>query len=71
MSSQSFPWWPARNHQPNSDQYLGPRKHIDKYPEENRERLLSPAELKRVGEVLREMESEGIELAPPLRPFAC
>ena len=39
-----------------------PRKHIKKYPEEKRERFLSPAELKRVGEVLREMEQEGIEL---------
>src|SRR3954452_797579 len=40
-----------------------PRKHIKKYPEEKRQRFLSPAELKRVGEVLREMESEGVELA--------
>ena len=40
-----------------------PRKHIKKYPEEKRERFLSPAELNRVGEVPREMESEGIELA--------
>lgn len=40
-----------------------PRKHIKKYAEEKRERFLSPAELKRVGEVLREMESEGVELA--------
>lgn len=39
-----------------------PRKHIKKYPEEKRERFLSPAELKRIGEVLREMEAEGIEL---------
>ena len=39
-----------------------PRKHIKKYAEEKRERFLSPVELKRVGEVLREMESEGIEL---------
>jgi integrase len=39
-----------------------PRKHIKKYPEEKRERFLSPAELKRVGQVLREMEQEGIEL---------
>jgi integrase len=39
-----------------------PRKHIKKYPEEKRERFLSPAELRRVGEVLREMEREGIEL---------
>ena len=39
-----------------------PRKHIKKYPEEKRERFLSPAELRRVGEVLREMETEGIEL---------
>jgi len=39
-----------------------PRKHIKKYLEEKRERFLTPAELKRVGEVLREMEEEGIEL---------
>ena len=37
-------------------------KKIKKSAEEKRERFLSPAELKRVGEVLREMESEGIEL---------
>ncbi len=40
-----------------------PRKHIKKYPEEKRERFLSPAELRRVGEVLREMEDEGVELS--------
>jgi integrase len=39
-----------------------PRKHIRKYPEEKRERFLSTAELRRIGEVLREMETEGIEL---------
>lgn len=39
-----------------------PRKHIRKYPEEKRERFLSAAELRRVGEVLREMEVEGVEL---------
>ena len=39
-----------------------PRKHIKKYKEQKRERFLSPGELKRVGEVLREMESEGVEL---------
>lgn len=39
-----------------------PRKHIKKYAEEKRERFLISAELKRVGEVLREMETEGIEL---------
>lgn len=39
-----------------------PRKYIKKYAEEKRERFLIPAELKRVGEVLREMEDEGIEL---------
>ena len=43
-----------------------PRKHIKKYPEEKRERFLSRAELKRVGEVLREMEQEGIELPSPI-----
>ena len=40
-----------------------PRKHIRKYPEEKRERFLSAAELRRIGEVLREMEAEGVELA--------
>ena len=40
-----------------------PRKHIRKYPEEKRERFLSAAELRRIGEVLREMESERIELS--------
>lgn len=40
-----------------------PRKHIKKYPEEKRERFLSAGELRRVGEVLREMEQEGVELA--------
>jgi len=40
-----------------------PRKHIRKYPEEKRERFLSAAELRRVGEVLREMESERVELS--------
>jgi len=39
-----------------------PRKHIKKYPEEKRVRFLSAAELRRVGEVLREMECERIEL---------
>lgn len=40
-----------------------PRKHLKKYPEEKRERFLSAAELRRVGEVLREMEDESVELA--------
>lgn len=40
-----------------------PRKHIRKYPEEKRERFLSAAELRRIGEVLREMECERIELS--------
>lgn len=39
-----------------------PRKHIRKYPEEKRERFLSAAELRRICEVLREMEAEGVEL---------
>ncbi len=39
-----------------------PRKHIRKYPEEKRERFLSAAELRRIGDVLREMEAEGVEL---------
>jgi len=39
-----------------------PRKRIKKYPEQKRERYLSAAELKRVGEVLAEMEAERVEL---------
>jgi integrase len=39
-----------------------PRKHIKKYREEKRERFLSAAELRRVGEVLEEMEAEGLEM---------
>jgi integrase len=39
-----------------------PRKHIRKYPEEKRVRFLSAAELHRVGEVLREIEGERLEL---------
>ncbi len=38
-----------------------PRRHIKKYPEEKRERYLNPQELARLGEVLREVEQEGIE----------
>jgi integrase len=43
-----------------------PRKQIKKYREEKRERFLSAGELKRVGEVLREMEAESIELPSPI-----
>ena len=39
-----------------------PRKHIKKYPEEKRERFLSAGEMRRLGEVLREMQDERIEL---------
>ena len=39
-----------------------PRKHIKKYAEEKRERFLNAGELRRLGEVLREMEEERIEL---------
>lgn len=39
-----------------------PRKHIRKYPEEKRERFLSAAELKRLGEVLNDVEADGIEM---------
>jgi integrase len=38
-----------------------PRRHIPKYPEQKRERFLSTAELKRLGEVLRELDDEGLE----------
>jgi integrase len=39
-----------------------PRKGIKKYAEQKRERFLSPAELRRVGEVLDEMAAERIEM---------
>jgi integrase len=38
-----------------------PRKYIKKYPEEKRERFLGAGELRRLGEVLREMQDERIE----------
>ena len=38
-----------------------PCRHVKKYPEDKRERFLSPIELARLGEVLRRMEDEGIE----------
>lgn len=38
-----------------------PRKYIKKYPEEKRERFLSAGELRRLGEVLCEMQDERIE----------
>ncbi|HEX8415412.1 MAG TPA: site-specific integrase [Sphingomicrobium sp.] len=40
-----------------------PHRHIRKYAEHKRERFLSAAELKRLGEVLNEMIAERIELA--------
>ena len=39
-----------------------PCRHVAKYPEKRRERFLDASELRRVGELLREMETEGIEL---------
>jgi integrase len=39
-----------------------PRKRMKKYPEQKRERFLSAGELRRVGEVLAEMEAERIEM---------
>ena len=38
-----------------------PRRHIKKYPEEKRERYLSPAELAALGEALFRAEQEGVE----------
>jgi integrase len=43
-----------------------PCRHIKKYKEERRERFLSAAELRRVGEVLAEMEAERVEMASAL-----
>jgi integrase len=40
-----------------------PRRHIKRYPEEKRERYLTTVELARLGEVLRQVEQEGIESA--------
>lgn len=45
-----------------AERFDNPRKHIRKYPEEKRERFLSAAELRRVGAVLSEMETENIEM---------
>jgi integrase len=42
-------------------QQANPARLIDKYPEMPRERLLSPAEFKRLGAVLSEVEAEGVE----------
>jgi integrase len=39
-----------------------PRRHLRKYPEEKRERFLSAAELRRLGQVLDEIEAERVEL---------
>jgi integrase len=39
-----------------------PCRHVARYPEKKRERFLDAAELRRVGKVLREMETEAIEL---------
>ncbi len=38
-----------------------PRRHIKRYPEEKRERYLSPAELAALGEALSRAEDEGVE----------
>jgi integrase len=38
-----------------------PRRHIRKYPEEKRERYLSPAELAALGDALARAEQEGVE----------
>jgi integrase len=38
-----------------------PRRHIRKYPEEKRERYLTPAELAALGEALSRAEQEGVE----------
>jgi integrase len=40
---------------------LNPRRHIKKYPEEKRERYLSPAEFAALGEAISLAEEEGIE----------
>lgn len=44
------------------DPGTNPRKGIRKYPETKRERFLSPAEIRRVNEILCEMEAERIEM---------
>ena len=43
-----------------------PCRHIKKYREESRERFLSAAELRRVGQVLSEMEAERVEMPSAL-----
>jgi hypothetical protein len=48
-----------------------PRKHIKKYPEEKRERFLSPAELRRVGEYCAKWKRKALNCFPPSQPLAC
>jgi hypothetical protein len=48
-----------------------PRRHIPKYQEHKRERFLSAAELKRLGDTLNEMEAERSSCRPPSPPFDC
>jgi Phage integrase, N-terminal SAM-like domain len=48
-----------------------PLKHIKKYPEEKRERFLSPAELKRVGESSAIWKRKASKSLPPSPPFDC
>jgi integrase len=50
-----------------------PCRHVQRYPEQKRERYLSAAELERLGDVLRTAETEGavtVPAAPPDRPEA-
>lgn len=46
-----------------------PRRHVKKYPEKKRERFLSPAEIKRLAQVLTEMEQEGLEMPSAILAF--
>ena len=48
-----------------------PRKHIKKYPEEKRERFLSPAELNASARCCARWRTKASSLPPPLPPFGC
>ena len=46
-----------------------PRRHVKKYPEKKRERFLSPAEIRRLVEVLDDAEREGLEMPSAILAF--
>jgi len=50
-------------------QGTNPRRHVKKFPEKKRERFLSPAEIRRLVEVLDDAEREGLEMPSAILAF--